>query len=202
TFTRSIRNNGVTYFANLLGVNALHQGVEFDFNYQPSDKLTIIGMLSLGDWKWNNNVENVQVYDDAQNPIGNPYNLFIEGLKVSDAAQTTAALGFDYELMPKAHFTVDYNYYADLYADYNPDSRTTPGTPQPWKVPDYGTFDASVRYGFKIGDLDTTLIARMNNVFDTEYVADALDGQTNDADSALVWFGFGRTFNISAKIKF
>lgn len=202
TFTRSIRNNGVTYFANLLGVNALHQGVEFDFNYQPSDKLTIIGMLSLGDWKWNNNVENVQVYDDAQNPIGNPYNLFIEGLKVSDAAQTTAALGFDYELMPKTHFTVDYNYYADLYADYNPDSRTTPGTPQPWKVPDYGTFDASVRYGFKIGDLDTTLIARMNNVFDTEYVADALDGQTNDADSALVWFGFGRTFNISAKIKF
>ncbi|HEY9221072.1 MAG TPA: TonB-dependent receptor [Lutibacter sp.] len=202
TFTRSIRNNNVTYFANLLGVNALHQGVEFDFNYQPSDKLTVIGMLSLGDWKWNNNIENVQVYDDAQNPIGNPYNLFIEGLKVSDAAQTTAALGFDYELMPKAHFTVDYNYYADLYADYNPDSRTTPGTPQPWKVPDYGTFDASVRYGFKIGDLDTTLIARMNNVFDTEYVADALDGQTNDADSALVWFGFGRTFNISAKIKF
>ena len=202
TFTRTIRNNNITYFANLLGVNALHQGVEFDFNYRPSDKLTVIGMLSVGDWKWNNNVENVQVYDDAQNPIGNPYNLFIEGLKVSDAAQTTAALGFDYELMPKAHFTVDYNYYADLYADYNPDSRTTPGTPQPWKVPAYGTFDTSVRYGFKIGDLDTTLIARMNNVFDTEYVADALDGQTNDADSALVWFGFGRTFNISAKIKF
>lgn len=202
TFTRSIRNNNITYFANLLGVNALHQGVEFDFNYRPSDKLTVIGMLSLGDWKWNNNVENVQVYDDAQNPIGNPYNLFIEGLKVSDAAQTTAALGFDYELMPKAHFTVDYNYFADLYADYNPDSRTTPGTPQPWKVPAYGTFDTSLRYGFKIGDLDTTLIARMNNVFDTEYVADALDGQTNDADSALVWFGFGRTFNISAKIKF
>jgi len=202
TFTRTIRNNNVTYFANLLGVNALHQGVEFDFNYRPSGKLSIIGMLSLGDWKWNNNVENVQVYDEAQNPIGNPYNLFIEGLKVSDAAQTTAALGFDYELMPKAHFTVDYNYFADLYADYNPDSRTTPGTPQPWKVPAYGTFDTSVRYGFKIGDLDTTLIARMNNVFDTEYVADALDGQTNDADSALVWFGFGRTFNISAKIKF
>ncbi|MDO9036938.1 MAG: TonB-dependent receptor [Lutibacter sp.] len=202
TFTRTIRNNNITYFANLLGVNALHQGVEFDFNYRPSNKLSIIGMLSLGDWKWNNNVENVQVYDDAQNPIGNPYNLFIEGLKVSDAAQTTAALGFDYELMSKTHFTVDYNYYADLYADYNPDSRTTPGTPQPWKVPAYGTFDTSVRYGFKIGDLDTTLIARMNNVFDTEYVADALDGQTNDADSALVWFGFGRTFNISAKIKF
>ncbi|MDH3382121.1 MAG: TonB-dependent receptor, partial [Flavobacteriaceae bacterium] len=202
TFTRSIFNNGVTYFANLLGVNALHQGVEFDFTYKPSNKLTVIGMLSLGDWKWNNNVENVQVYDDAQNPIGNPYNLYIKGLKVSDAAQTTAALGMDYQLMDKTYITVDYNYFADLYADYNPDSRTTEGTPQPWKVPAYGTFDASLRYGFKIGDLDATVIARMNNVFNTEYVADALDGQFNNAETALVWFGYGRTFNISAKIKF
>ena len=202
TFTRTLYNSGVTYFANLLGVNALHQGVELDFNYRPSDKLTVTGMLSLGNWEWDNNVENVQVYDEDQNPIGNPYNLYIEGLKVSDAAQTTAALGLDYELMPKTHFTVDYNYFADLYADYNPDSRTTSGTPQPWKVPAYGTFDASVRYGFKIGDLDTTLTARMNNVFDTEYVADALDGIDNNAQTALVWYGFGRTFNISAKIKF
>lgn len=202
TFTRSIFANGQTFFANLLGVNALHQGVEVDFTYKPSDKLTLTGMLSLGDWKWNNNVENVQFFDEAQNPIGNPFNIFIDGLKVSDAAQTTAALGLDYELMPKAHFTVDYNYFADLYADYNPDSRTTPGTPQPWKVPDYGTFDASVRYGFKVGDLDTTLTGRMNNVFDTVYIADALDGNANNAATALVWYGFGRTFNISAKIKF
>jgi len=203
TFTRSLGTiNGVDYFANLLGVNALHQGIEFDFNYRPSDKLILTGMLSLGNWEWNNNLENVQVYDDAQNPIGNPYNLFIKGLKVSDAAQTTAALGMDYKLMEKMNFTVDYNYFADLYAAYNPDSRTTPGTPQPWKVPDYGTFDTSIRYGFKIGDLDTTLIARMNNVFDTEYIADARDGQSNDAYSAQVWYGYGRTFNISAKIKF
>ena len=202
TFTRTLFNNGVTYFANLLGVNALHQGIELDFTYKASAKLTLTGMMSLGDWAWDNNVENVQVYDDAQLPVGNPYNLFIEGLKVSDAAQTTAALGIDYELMEKTHFTVDYNYFADLYADYNPDSRTTPGTPQPWKVPAYGTFDASLRYGLKIGTLDTTLTARMNNVFNTEYVADALDGITNNASTALVWFGYGRTFNVSAKIKF
>lgn len=202
TFTRSIFANGETFFANLLGVNALHQGVEVDFTYKPSDKLTLTGMLSAGDWKWNNNVENVQFFDESQNPVGNPFNIFIDGLKVSDAAQTTAALGLDYELMPKANFTVDYNYFANLYADYNPDSRTTPGTPQPWKVPDYGTFDASVRYGFKIGDLDTTLTGRMNNVFDTVYIADALDGNANNAATALVWYGFGRTFNIGAKIKF
>ena len=38
-------------------------------------------------------------------------------------AQTTAALGFDYELMEKTHFTVDFNYFADLYADYDPNQK-------------------------------------------------------------------------------
>jgi outer membrane receptor protein involved in Fe transport len=203
TFTRSLGNiNGVDYFANLLGVNALHQGIELDFNYRPTTKLNIIGMLSLGNWEWNNNLENVQVYDDAQNPIGNPYSVYIKGLKVADAAQTTAALGLDYELMEKTHFTVDYNFFGDLYADYDPEARRTEGTPQSWKAPDYGTFDASIRYGFKFGEFDTTLTARMNNIFDTQYIADAYDGAGSVAETALVWYGYGRTFNISAKIKF
>ncbi|NEW80302.1 MAG: TonB-dependent receptor, partial [Gelidibacter sp.] len=203
SFTRRlIGPNSVEYFANLLGVNALHQGVEIDFNYKPMDKLTVTGMISLGDWKWNNNVENVQVYDESQNPIGSPYNIFIKGLKVADAAQTTAALGVDYELMKKTYFSVDYNFFGNLYADYDPEGRRTANSPQSWKAPDYGTFDASLRYGFKFGDFDTTLIARMNNVFDTEYIADALNGGDSTALTALVWYGYGRTFNLSAKIKF
>ncbi len=201
TFTRTFQSGGVTYFANLLGVNALHKGIEFDFNYRPSTKLKMTGMLSLGNWKWNNNIENAQVVDENQQPV-RTYNLYIKGLRVSDAAQTTAALGFDYEMMKKTFFTLDINYFADLYADYNPDSRTVPETPQPWKVPSYGTADAGLRYGFKFGSFDATIIARINNVFNTEYIADAVDGSANNADTALVWYGFGRTFNVSAKIKF
>jgi len=202
TFTRFFTNNDITYFANLLGVNALHQGIEIDFTYKPTKKLSAYGMLSLGDWKWDNNLEDVQIYDEDQNPIGNPYSLYIEGVKVSDAAQTTAALGIDYKVLPKTNFTVDFNYFANLYADYNPESRTSEGLPQAWKVPAFSTVDASVRYNFNFGGFDATLIARMNNVFDTEYIADARDGATSDAYTALVWYGFGRTFNISAKINF
>ncbi len=202
TLTQGIQNpDGTFSTANILGVNAIHQGVEFDFTYKPSDKLSIIGMLSLGDWKWDSDVENVEIYDEEQNLI-DTVNLYISGLKVSDAAQTTAALGLDYELMDKTHFTLDYNYFDDLYADYDPNDRGSQGDPQAWKAPAYSTFDASIRHGFKIGDLDTTLTARMNNVFDTEYIADALDGSGSVAETALVWFGYGRTFNISAKIKF
>jgi outer membrane cobalamin receptor len=201
TLTRSFQNpDGSFNSANILGVNALHQGVELDWTYRASNKLTVTGMLSLGDWTWDNNVENVQIFDDQQNLVST-VNLFIAGLKVSESAQTTAALGFDYELMEKTHFTMDFNYFADIYASYDPNSRGSVG-PQAWQLPDYGTFDMSLRHGFKIAGLDTTLTGRMNNVFDTQYISDARDGAGSVSQTALVWYGYGRTFNISAKIKF
>lgn len=208
TFTDNFTVDNVDYFVNLIGVNARHQGVEIDANYRPFDFLTITGMLSIGDWEWTDNVEDAQVYDESNNPVGDPINLQIAGLKVADAAQTTAAIGVDYQFMPKTHFTVDYNYFGNLYADFDPNNRSVdaidPNAPvvQPWKVPDFGTFDASLRYGFKIGELDTTLIAQMYNIFNTKYIADALDGANHDAQTALVWYGYGRTFNLSAKLRF
>jgi outer membrane receptor protein involved in Fe transport len=42
----------------------------------------------------------------------------------------------------------------------------------------------------------------MNNVFDTQYIADARDGAGSVDETVLVWYGFGRTFNISARINF
>ncbi|UMB53133.1 TonB-dependent receptor [Lutibacter sp. A64] len=203
TFTDNFSVDNVDYFVNLLGVNALHQGIELDAVYRASDKLTLTGMVSLGDWTWTNNIENVQVYNDSQEAVGDPYSLYIKDLKVGDAAQTTAALGLDYELMDKTHFTVDYNYFGDYYADFEPNNRTTAtDTAQAWKAPEYGIFDASLRYGFKFGEFDTVLTARMNNVFNTEYISDAIDGGAHDSNTASVWYGYGRTFNFSAKINF
>ena len=91
------------------------------------------------------------------------------------------------------------NYFDDLYAqidvlDYA-NAATRPN--DSWKAPAYGTIDASLRHGFKLGDFDTTVTVRVNNLLDTDYIADALD-----AADPLVWFGYGRTFSLSAKIKF
>ena len=201
TLTQTIQNpDGTFSSANILGVNAIHQGVEFDFMYRALDRLTLTGMLSLGDWTWENDVLDVEVYDEEQNLV-DVVDLYIAGLKVSESAQTTAALGLDWEILQKTHFTVDYNYFGNLYAQYDPNDRGTPG-PQAWKAPDYATFDAGLRYNFKIGSFDTTLLGIVNNVFNTEYIADARDGAGSTSDTALVWFGFGRTFSVSAKINF
>ncbi|MEL0651965.1 TonB-dependent receptor [Algibacter sp. TI.3.09] len=190
--------DGTNAFANILGVNAIHQGVEVDFIYKATDKLNITGMMSLGDWRWANNVTDVQILDEDQNLIST-VDLFIEDLHVGDAAQTTMALGANYKLSPKTRVIIDYNYFGNLYADYDPSERGTAGAPDAWKLPDYGLFDAVVSHGFDFGPFDATLTGRINNVFDTEYVTDAFDGTD---DTALVYFGTGRTFSISAKLKF
>jgi len=204
SFTRSIPNpdpNLPRLNANVLGVNALHQGIELDFTYRPSERLSLTGMLSLGDWHLQDDVKNVQIFDENNDPVGDPIDLFIKDLKVADAAQSTAALGVNYNFWEKTSITLDYNFFGNLYADFNPLERTSPG-PQSWKTPDYSTVDASLRHGFQLGDFDATVTARLNNVFNTEYIADALDGTANDAQTALVWYGFGRTFNLGLKIKF
>ena len=201
TFTRNIRATepgAEDYTANLLGVNALHQGVEFDFTYKYSDKLNFTGMLSLGDWKWDNDLDDVPVFDEDQNEVDR-LSLPIKGLKVSNSAQTTAALGMLYKFWDKTSFTLDYNYFADLYARIDVLSYANASTrpTDSWKAPNYSTMDASLRHGFNVGEFDTTLTLRVNNLFDTEYIADAID-----ASDSLVFFGFGRTFSLSAKIKF
>jgi len=202
TLTRSFQNSDGTFSAaNILGVNALHTGIELDFVYKASDKLSLSGMASFGDWTWQNDLTDIQIFDEEQNLI-QTINLFIKDLHVGDAAQTTMALGMNYELMPKTNLIIDYNYYDNLYSRYDPNGRSDPDNrSDAWEVPSFGTFDLIFRHGFNIGDdFDATLTARMYNVFDTEYISGALDG--GDDLNSLVWFAYGRTFNVSARINF
>jgi len=190
-----------TGFANILGVNAVHQGIEVDFVYKATNKLNLTGMVSLGDWRWEDNVEDVQILNEEQEVV-DTVNLFIKDLHVGDAAQTTLAIGANYMFTDKTRLSIDYNYFDNLYADFDPSDRGTEGAPEAWKVPAYGVFDAAFTHGFKLGSFDASLTARMNNLFDTDYVADALDGSGSNAQTALVYYGFGRTFSLGTKIKF
>ncbi len=193
--------DGTNAAANILGVNAIHQGLELDFVYRASDKLNITGMASFGDWRWDSNVENVDILDENQNVI-QTVNLYIKDLHVSDAAQTTMALGLNYKFASKSRLLLDYNYYDNIYAAFDPSDRGTQGAPDAWKMPAYGLFDAVVSHGFDFGPFDATLTARMNNIFDTEYISDARDGSGSVSSTALVYFGYGRTFSIGAKLNF
>lgn len=192
--------DGTRASANILGVNAIHQGIEIDFVYKATSQLSFNGMASIGDWRWDSNVTDVQVFDEEQNLV-DTVNLFIKDVHVSDAAQTTFGLGTNYKFGTDSRLIIDYVYNADIYADFDPSDRNSPG-PDAWKMPDFGLFDVALTHGFDFGPFRASLTARVNNVFDTEYIPDAQDGSGSTADTALVWIGFGRTFNLGAKLNF
>ncbi len=202
SLTYSYNNpDGSLGVANILGVNALHQGLEVDFEYRPSDKLSITGFGSFGDWTWADDVTNVQIFDEEQNLI-DEINLYIGGDKVGGQPQTTAGLGFDYEFLENMRLRANGNYFADFYSDFDPVSRNDENAPEVWKLPEFATLDVGLTYDFDFGGFNTTLNANVYNITDTEYIANAQNGLDNNARTALVWYGFGRTWTVGAKLNF
>lgn len=196
-------NNGNTIFGNITGIDALHQGVEIDGRYTVDSKLSFTYMASIGDWRWVNNVNDVIIEDENNNQIGDPIDVYIKDLRVGDAAQTTAAIGVRYNLLEGLFFGIDYNYYDNLYASYDPTGRTSEeDNVDAWQIPAYSLVDVNVTYKFKIGDFDASLYGNVYNFFDEQYVADGNDGSNNDAQSAFVYYGFGRNWNLGLKVNF
>lgn len=196
-------DDGTSTNANLTGVNALHMGIELDFTWQPIQKLEITGMASLGDWQWQNDLTNVILYDD--NLVEkDTVNIFMKDLKVGDAAQTTVAIGVNYELLKGLKLGMDFNYYDNLFAQFDPAGRTDPSLAgiNAWQVPAYSLVDFNIRYNFEIAGLKTTVYGNIYNLLDAEYISEANDGSNSDWGTSRVFYGFGRTFSTGIKINF
>ncbi len=213
-FTRTVTSGGEDFTANF-AVNQAHQGFEFDFVVTPSDKLNIRGMFSAGDWKYASNPHAV-VFDDNQNQI-DEQTLYLKGVKVGDAAQTTMNLAADYEIITGLGVDASFYYVDNLFADFNiveDDFFLTEGG-QSWKLPSYGLVDFGTFYNFDVSKVDFTLRLNVNNVLDNNYISESdtnklfdeegdalIPGSENGSVSNRVFYGFGRTWNIGLKVRF
>lgn len=187
--------------ANIPGINALHTGIESEIFWKPTPELFVKGMFSWGDWIWQDDV-NFSLFDDDNNLIGE-YSAYIGDVHVGNSAQITSSLRVDYELVPGLKVGADFNYYGKNFAEFDPTNRTIEGEKvDSWQLPDYTTFDMNLKYDFNIGSLKASVYGNVYNLFNTEYIADATDGDNHDAESALVYYGFGTTWSTGIKIKF
>ncbi len=189
---------------NISGLNARHMGLELEATYRPSTRFSVKAMGSIGDWIWRDDVD-ASAYDEAHNLIEDgDQTLFIAGVHVGNSAQITAALGLDWEPFKNVRLGADYNWFGKNFADFQPTSRTQiQDKVDAWQMPDYGTVDVQVSYRFNIGDkIRATFYGNVNNLLDTWYIADARDGKGHDARSALVYYGFGRTWTAGLKFNF
>ncbi|GAB6008263.1 TonB-dependent receptor [Dysgonomonas reticulitermitis] len=190
---------------NLSGVDALHQGVEFELRAKPLRNLELMGMASFGNWKWDSNASGYAISDNGQ-VSSSQTNVYLKGIHVGNAAQTTLAFGADYQVFRDMRIGVDYNFYGRNFAAFSVDQMSDLGKdykfPQPWKIPDYSTWDLNFNYKFQVAGLNTTFRANIDNILDAVYIMDAKDGGTGLAGDALVYYGFGRTWSVGLKVNF
>lgn len=219
TTRRKINNVDVTGVANVQGINEIHRGIELDFNVRPAKIVTINGMLSVGDWYFKGN-PNAQFVEDQTNVIVDEGTLKLDGLKVGDAAQFTAALGADFRLTDWLNFDAQYRYADNLYSAFEPGDRLLKATdpankvlPEAVKLPSYGLLDLGAGARWNINATQAFKFrVNVNNVLDKVYIAESRTNKPADANEANNWkginkanevfFGFGRTWNASVTFNF
>lgn len=191
------------YFANIAGVNALHKGIELDLVAAPAKNLRINAMASIGDWTWQNNITDVHIYDENQNPVGSPVNLTLKDTHVGNSAQTVIGGGIDYDFNSGFRLGANYTYFDRLYANFDPNTRTT--SRDAWKMPAYGLLDMNLKYSFKMGGLNSIFTINGFNLLNTKYFSDGTDADMSVPGAkmnALVWYGALRTGSVSLKVIF
>ncbi|MHB1147377.1 MAG: TonB-dependent receptor [Lutibacter sp.] len=214
------------YF-DFAGITEIHSGVELEVSAKPIPQLSLNGMVSIGDWNYDGNVTSNR-YDANNTQIGTGSTLYLDKVKVGDAAQITASLGARYEIITGLNIDANYRVADKLYASIDParfSSETNKGS---LELPSYGLMDAGISYKMLLGaDKSKSLNFRLNvnNVLDEVYISESrtnifADDNVSSSNPALgtyasndrlyngvananqVYFGYGRTWNFAVKYSF
>lgn len=208
----SSRVDNVSYVANMLGIKEVHNGIELDMNSKPLSWLQLNGMLSIGDWKYKDN-PTAYFIDDNTSEVVTTQTLYLDGLKVGDAAQFTAALGADFFVNDWFKFDAQYRFADKLYSAFEPQNRTTDDGATAVELPSYGLFDLGATFTVPMkGKQGLKLRANVYNVFDKVYIAESRTNRAADANPDNNWnginmanevyFGYGTTWNASLTYSF
>jgi hypothetical protein len=220
-----VTNPGGYY--DFAGITQVHSGVELDMNAKVGDKLKFNGMFSLGKWVYQGNITGRR-FDVNNNNIsgGTITTYYVDGTRVGDVAQMTASIGAAYQLAPRVNVDANYRLSDKLYASLDPTKQTSATNKGTLELPSYGLVDAGISYSLLLGaDKSKSLNFRLNinNVLDEVYIAESktnifssdyitgTSGPTYDmmrrtykgvADANQVFFGFGRTWNLTLRYNF
>ncbi len=196
--------------ANYQGITQVHIGLEIDFLWKVLDNLSITGMASVGNWQYEGDTE-ADLFDDNQNYVGST-TLYLDGVKVGDAAQTTAALGANYTFFKNFNAGLNWRYASNLYAAIDVTDFDQEENDGSLELPSFNLVDARINYNWHLkGGNSLEFSVNVNNLFDTLYISEA---DTNiiagDGDNTWegvdtrnrVYFGWGRSWNTAIRFRF
>jgi len=196
--------------ANYQGVTQVHMGLEIDFLWKVLDNLSINGMASFGQWDYEGDAD-ADLFDESQNYVGST-TLYLDGVKVGDAAQTTAALGANYTFFKNFNAGLNWRYAANLYADIDVTDFDQEDNDGSLELPSFHLVDARINYNWHLkGGNSLEFSVNINNLFDTLYISESDTNVHADAGDDTwegvntrnrVYFGWGRSWNTAIRFRF
>ncbi|OSY87119.1 TonB-dependent receptor [Tenacibaculum holothuriorum] len=204
----SARNN----FIQVSGVEQVHMGAELETTARFGN-LTIESMLSIGDYEYKGTAVGTE-YDQDNTLVRSNVPFYLDGVKVGDAAQTTARIGFTYKVSEGLKFDISQFYASRLYSRINPSDFTTlaDNAKGSLQLPGHSLMDAGVSYKWKLGDKKSINFRfNVNNLTNETYISDGFTNIHADGSNPTyngidvrnrVYFGFGRTWNGSIRFNF
>ena len=203
---------------NINGMNARHMGVEMDAAFKLNPKWTIEALASVADWTWQSQVKNLVLRDEDGRPAINTdtgqeevVNFDARGVHVGNAAQTQFGAMVRYEPIKRLYMKVRGTYFGRQFADFSPFALDGANARrESWAVPDYLVTEVHAGYAIKLKKAEIMLTGSILNALDAVYIADARNNDANlanatynfDANSASVFFGEGRRWNVGVQFTF
>lgn len=208
-------SSGDTDVIFLRGVDQSHSGIEMEGSAQVIDMLRLDFAVSLGDWKFVDDAKGIYTDYSEETTTSTEYAYALKDLWVGDMPQTGFVLGATLSPMSGLRIQGVMNYYDKNYADWSPGAREiTSGTAdreQVWMAPKYSKIDLHAYYNLpmQVAGANLQVFAHVFNLTDELYIQDATDNsqynshdKDHDADSAEVFFGSIRYFNVGLTVRF
>ena len=205
----STRIGSQRLYGKMYGVTEVHKGIEFEIRAHYG-QFQFYGMLSAGDWQYKNDID-VDFFDN-NNQYVTTKTVYLNGVKVGNSAQFTSRLGLRYSPVKGLAFDLNQFFVDNLFAKIDLNQFQDPNHQGSLKLPAYSLVDAGVSYKFDVKHLgNIALRFNVNNVFNKIYIAES-DTNIFPGTSSQVWngidtrnrvfFGFGRTWKFSVKLRF
>ncbi|ALM49797.1 TonB-dependent receptor [Flavobacterium psychrophilum] len=215
TTSNTDEDTGMLLYTTNNGVHQLHKGIEAELVARPIKEIGIKWFASIGDWKYDDDVLTV-VRDENRNIISETVK-DVKGGRVGGGAQTTWGFGTVYKIAKGLSIDADWRNYSNLYA--------TVVEKDNLRLPAFDIMDAGITYKMDFATTSLTFRANINNLLDDIYISESTsaikttvnvsntdpslgtylsNGRIYDglADGNNVFFGNGRTYNISMRFNF
>lgn len=193
--------NSLQTRAMINGLDALHKGFEIELAARIQDNLSIGGIVSIGDYRWKNNVT-ANLFND-NNVVVDTVNVYVKGLYVGGTAQQQLGAFLNFNLLQFMTIKAEWQYNNRVYAFFNPTSRYNPeDTDQPFRFPAYSLINCYLAIPFEFLESTGSVNINAYNLFNTVHIETGEDGANHDLATFRGFWSFGRTLDFMIRLNF